>query len=32
MERAEGARFYRYVGALGRVFLEIEAEAFTLAE
>lgn len=32
MEHAEGARFYRHVGALGRLFLDIEAEAFTLAE
>lgn len=32
MERAPGARFYRHVGALGRLFLEIETEAFTLAE
>lgn len=31
MERANGAKFYRHVGALGRVFLDIEAEAFTLA-
>lgn len=31
MERAEGAKLYRHVGALGRAFLEIEAEAFTLA-
>ncbi len=32
MERAESADFYRQVGALGRLFLEIEAEAFTLAD
>lgn len=32
MERAEHASFYRAVGSLGRVFLEIEAEAFTLAD
>jgi TorA maturation chaperone TorD len=31
MEKAENARFYRSVGALGRVFLEIESEAFTFA-
>ena len=31
MERAENAKFYRSVGALGRVFLEIESEAFTFA-
>jgi TorA maturation chaperone TorD len=31
MEKAESARFYRSVGMLGRVFLEIESEAFTFA-
>jgi TorA maturation chaperone TorD len=31
METAENARFYRSVGALGRLFMEIEAEAFTIA-
>lgn len=31
MERAESAKLYRHVGTLGRVFLDIEAEAFTLA-
>ena len=31
MEKAEGAQFYRSVGMLGRVFLEIESEAFTFA-
>ena len=31
IEHAENASFYRAVGSLGRVFLEIEAEAFTLA-
>jgi TorA maturation chaperone TorD/DNA-binding transcriptional regulator YdaS (Cro superfamily) len=31
MERATHARFYRPVGSLGRLFLEIEAEAFTFA-
>jgi TorA maturation chaperone TorD len=30
LERAEAADFYRDVGALGRLFLEIEAEAFRL--
>jgi TorA maturation chaperone TorD/DNA-binding transcriptional regulator YdaS (Cro superfamily) len=29
MEKAENAKFYRSVGTLGRVFLEIESEAFT---
>lgn len=32
MEHAESANFYRRVGALGRLFLDIEAEAFTLAD
>ena len=31
MEKAESAKFYRSVGTFGRVFLEIEAEAFTFA-
>jgi TorA maturation chaperone TorD len=31
MERAENAKFYRSVGTLGRVFLEVETEAFTFA-
>ena len=31
MEKAEGAQFYQSVGTLGRVFLEIESEAFTFA-
>jgi TorA maturation chaperone TorD/DNA-binding transcriptional regulator YdaS (Cro superfamily) len=31
IEKAESARFYRSVGTLGRVFLEIESEAFTFA-
>jgi TorA maturation chaperone TorD len=31
MEKAESASFYRSVGTLGRVFLEIESEAFTFA-
>jgi TorA maturation chaperone TorD len=30
LERAQGAAFYRGVGTLGRVFLEIEGEAFGL--
>ncbi len=30
LERAEAAEFYRGVGAAGRIFLEIEAEAFAL--
>jgi TorA maturation chaperone TorD len=32
MEKAENAKFYRSVGTLGRVFLEIESEAFTFAD
>jgi TorA maturation chaperone TorD len=31
MESAESAKFYRSVGTFGRVFLEIESEAFTFA-
>ena len=31
MEKAENAKFYRSVGTLGRVFLEIETETFTFA-
>jgi TorA maturation chaperone TorD len=31
MEGAANAKFYRSVGSLGRLFLEIEAEAFTFA-
>jgi len=31
LERAEGADFYSRVGALGRVFIEIETEAFALS-
>lgn len=31
IESAENARFYRTVGALGRLFVEIETEAFTFA-
>jgi len=30
LERAEAANFYRHVGAVGRVFVEIETEAFAL--
>lgn len=30
LERADSANFYRHVGALGRVFVEIETEAFAL--
>src|SRR6266481_577228 len=30
LERADAADFYRHVGALGRVFIEIETEAFAL--
>lgn len=32
MEHSENADFYRHVGTLGRLFLEIETEAFTLAD
>ncbi|RTL74044.1 MAG: molecular chaperone [Bradyrhizobiaceae bacterium] len=32
MENAAAANFYRSVGSLGRLFLQIEAEAFTLAD
>ena len=31
LENAKSAKFYRRVGTLGRVFVEIEAEAFALA-
>jgi TorA maturation chaperone TorD len=31
LERAEAAEFYRHVGALGRLFLETETEAFALS-
>ena len=30
IERAEAAGFYRHVGALGRLFMQIETEAFAL--
>jgi hypothetical protein len=30
LERAEGADFYRHVGVLGRVFVQIETQAFAL--
>jgi len=32
MENAAAADFYRSVGSLGRLFLQIEAEAFMLAD
>jgi TorA maturation chaperone TorD len=32
LEAAQNAKFYRAVGRLGRVFMEIEAEAFALAD
>jgi TorA maturation chaperone TorD len=32
LERAESADFYRRIGALGRVFIEIETEAFALPQ
>lgn len=31
LEKAEGARFYRHVGAVGRLLMQIETEAFALA-
>jgi TorA maturation chaperone TorD len=30
LERAQAAEFYRHVGTLGRVFIDIEVEAFAL--
>ena len=30
LERAEAANFYRHVGTIGRLFMEIETEAFAL--
>jgi hypothetical protein len=30
LERAEAAEFYTPVGTMGRIFIEIEAEAFAL--
>ena len=30
LERADGVSFYRHVGALGRVFIDIEMEAFAM--
>ena len=30
LERAEHARFYRPVGRIGRIFLEVEAAAFAM--
>ena len=32
LERAQAADFYRHVGALGRVFVDIETQAFVLPE
>jgi TorA maturation chaperone TorD len=32
MERAESADFYRNVGALGRLFIQVEKEAFALPD
>jgi TorA maturation chaperone TorD len=32
LERAETADFYRRVGAVGRIFMQVEAEAFKLPE
>ena len=32
LETAEKAKFYRYVGTLGRTFLDIETQAFALAD
>jgi hypothetical protein len=31
LERAEAARFYRAVGTVGRLLIEIETEAFALS-
>jgi TorA maturation chaperone TorD len=31
LERAESAAFYKSVGSLGRIFMEIETEAFSLS-
>jgi TorA maturation chaperone TorD len=31
LEQAEGAKFYRLVGTLGRTFVEIETEAFAMS-
>jgi hypothetical protein len=30
LQRAEAAEFYKPVGTIGRIFIEIEAEAFAL--
>ena len=30
LERADAAKFYKSVGTVGRVFMDIEAEAFAL--
>jgi hypothetical protein len=32
LEMSPSARFYRAVGRAGRVFMELESEAFTLSE
>jgi TorA maturation chaperone TorD len=32
LERADAADFYRRIGTLGRVFIEIEVEAFALPD
>ena len=32
LEMSESARFYRAVGRVGRIFMELESEAFTLSE
>jgi hypothetical protein len=32
LEMSPSAKFYRGVGRVGRVFVELEAEAFTLSE
>ena len=32
LEMSQSARFYRAVGRVGRVFMELESEAFTLSE
>jgi hypothetical protein len=32
LEMSPSARFYRAVGRTGRIFMELESEAFTLSE
>ena len=32
LEMSQSARFYRAVGRVGRIFMELESEAFTLSE